>query len=90
MTKKKKPKLYRFGGAHRLFVPPATLGQLVEVWWHRGMKTSPGMPEYYLREKSRARDGLIPLSVLKFRPGAKPVLPAGIKRLEDIEGYEPE
>lgn len=69
-----------------------TLQQIIEMWWHRISKTSPGNPKWYVRTNSaylstdRKELGS---SYLKHKPDAKPVLPKGVTRLEDIEGYEP-
>lgn len=70
--------------------PPATTEQLVEYWLHRGAGTSPGDPKWVINQRNRNKiQYLIPRSDLLFRPDAKPKFPAGITRLEDIEGYEP-
>jgi hypothetical protein len=60
------------------------------VMGYRATDATPGNPAWYARLQARRRDFGLPVGYLKFRPGAKPVLPAGVKRLEDIKGYLPD
>ena len=66
----------------------ATPEELATIWRHRLCGTSPGNPKWIERPYDDILTGLaVPRSHLIFRPGAKPVLPAGVKRIEDIEGF---
>jgi hypothetical protein len=91
---------FRFGGAEEAVWndetgwedarPAATPEQFALYLAHRLSGTSPGDPAWYRRLKSQRHDFGLPVGYLKFRPGAKPVLPAGVSRLEDLEGYLPD
>jgi hypothetical protein len=68
----------------------ATPEQVALYLAHRISGTSPGNPKgYALRHQTydRLDNREFGKTELKFKPGMKPKLPAGVSRLEDLEGY---
>jgi hypothetical protein len=89
---------YAFGGGLKTtgrgpeedIQPPATEMEIALIMGYRVTNATPGNPAWYTCLRAQRRGSGIPVGYLKFRPGAKPVLPAGVKRIEDIEGYLPD
>lgn len=73
------------------YPPPATEEDLVLIQAYRLTDASPGNPSWYAKYRQKKDyGGDVPAAYLKHRPGAKPVLPKGVSRIEDIEGYLPD
>lgn len=73
--------------------PPATPQQVTMRLAYWLSMATPGNPAWYdklMIARGRGAAGLMGIELVTFKPGRKPVLPAGVKRIEDIEGYLPD